>query len=113
MLRALLLFAIVAGVLAAQPAFEVASIKPSPPDAENVGTWRVSPGGLNVQNMSLKEIVKVAYSAQEYQYSGPGWLADVRYSIEAKPESQAADAKQLMAMLQTLLAEQIQVGGPS
>ena len=92
----------------APPRFEVASVKPAPADAKG-SSWNVRPGGLIVNNMTLKEIIQVAYGLQEYQCSTPGWLQEARYNIVAKPEAGATDGNQLTAMLRTLLAERFKL----
>ena len=89
---------------APQPAFEVAAIKPNT-TADSSSNWSVRPGGLTVENMSLKSIIQAAYSVQNYQYLAPAWLDKERYNITAKPETKAEGGKQLLLMLQTLLAE--------
>jgi uncharacterized protein (TIGR03435 family) len=94
---------------AKRPEFEVASIKPAAPDAR--GMWiRPSPGGrLDITNMSLKEIIVLAWRVQPYQISGgPPWLSSARYDISAKAEtSTTADERQLM--IQALLADRFQL----
>lgn len=113
MLRPALAWAILSAALsvaqpAPQPAFEVAAVKPNA--TTNRGSnWSVRPGGLTVDNMSLRHIVQAAYTLQDYQYSGPAWLEAERYNIEAKPETRVADGKQLLLMLQTLLAERFKL----
>jgi uncharacterized protein (TIGR03435 family) len=91
-----------------QPAFEVASIKPNT-TGESGSNWNVSPGGVRVVNMSLRHIIQAAYSVQDYQYSGPGWLENERYNIDAKPETKAESGNQILLMLQTLLAERFKL----
>ncbi len=87
----LLLFA---GLLIAQgPAFETASIKPTPPGGNPAVSWSIGPlpgGGLRAEGLSLKGIILWAYELQEYQVSGgPSWVDSVHWSILAKaPEAQ-------------------------
>ena len=92
---------------AAQPSFEVAAIKPSA-TATNGSSWRVQPGRLTMVNESIKQIIQAAYSVQDHEYSGPAWLENERYNIDAKAESKG-DGKQLLLMLQTLLAERFKL----
>jgi uncharacterized protein (TIGR03435 family) len=94
------------------PSFDVASIKPSQATAgmreafrENVET---SPGNLTMRNMRLSSCIKWAYSVQEYQVSGPGWLTTQRFDIVAKPASPATEPE-LRTMLQSLLAERFKL----
>jgi len=112
MTRALLAYAVLPATLwlaqaAAQPAFEVASIKPSTTD-QNGSSWRVQPGRVTMVNESIKQIIQAAYSVQDHQYSGPAWLEGERYNIDAKADSKG-DGKQLLLMLRTLLAERFKL----
>ena len=88
-----------------QVAFEVASVKPSPPlqPGQFRGT-RNTPNGINFQGATLRYCIGYAYHVQGYQISGPRWLGDLRYEIVAKiPPS--GSVKQIPEMLQTLLAQ--------
>jgi uncharacterized protein (TIGR03435 family) len=89
--------------------FEVASIKPAAPDARGMGV-RTTPGGrVNITNMTLKEMIVLAYRIQPYQISGgPPWLATAHYDISAKPESAPKDGE-LQLMLQALLRDRFQL----
>ncbi len=92
------------------PSFEVASVKPAAPQA--AGRIRVmmggDPGMLNYSNVSLRDIIRIAYSVKEYQISGPDWLNSQRFDIVAKlPAGASNDDKPLM--LQSLLAERFKL----
>lgn len=92
------------------PSFEVASIKPAPPQLGNRLSIRMSvdAGRLTYTNVSLRDIVKQAYRVQEGQVSGPEWLATERFHIAAKiPQGVPQD--QAPQMLQALLAERFQL----
>jgi bla regulator protein blaR1 len=72
--------------------FEVASIKPSDPDARyNQRMLMLQPGGgLRVTNLTLKGLIIWAYDVRDFQISGgPGWTDSARYDIQAKPERSA------------------------
>jgi uncharacterized protein (TIGR03435 family) len=101
MLRAIL--ALLPALALAQPAFEAASIKPNT-TADKGSNWRVGPGGLSVNNMPIDQIIRAAYGLQDYQYSGPAWLENERFNIEAKPAGKV-DGEQMRAMFQNLLAD--------
>jgi uncharacterized protein (TIGR03435 family) len=98
---------------AAPPAFEVASIKVSEigrsggegSRRENI---QVSPGSLNMRNVSLKTAIRWAYHVMEFQVSGPEWLGNERYDIMAKAAGPAPEAD-LRPMLQALLAERFKL----
>jgi uncharacterized protein (TIGR03435 family) len=92
----------------AQLAFEVASIKPSPPGSN--GTSIGSPAGRFVaRNASLKLLIVNAFNVRDLQIEGgPGWMDSDRFDIDAKMTDNAT-AKQSYEMLQTLLADRFQL----
>ena len=93
----------------ARPAFEVASIKPAAPDAR--GTFiRGTPGGrMNLTNMSLKEMIGIAWRIQPFQISGgPSWLESAHYDVSAKPEH-APKQDEFPLMIQALLEDRFQL----
>ncbi len=70
------------------PAFEVASIKPSSPDAR--GEMIQMPPGerIRITNMILKQLIVVAWHVQPFQVSGgPPWLESLHFDISAKAET--------------------------
>jgi len=123
MILASALFA--AGVALAQtapgsPAFEVASVKPSPPLdmsklGEEVRAGRMPKFGPHVDAaqaeyiyMSLKDLIANAYAVKSYQIDGPSWLATERFDIVAKlPDGASKD--DAPKMLQALLAERFKL----
>ncbi len=120
-LTAALLLPLGAGINA-QPAnaprFEVASIKPSPalPSSGDYSSGVSSRNGLmRGVNATLKRYIMGAYAIGPNQVvGGPDWLDTDRFDITAKAEDPAGDAQpagdhELMAMLQTLLAERFKL----
>ncbi len=94
---------------AQQPAFEVASLKAhldTSSERRNNESIDSVPGRLTIRNASLASCLKWAYDIRDYQISGPTWLQTEKYDIEAKAPD-AAPLKQLRLMLQTLLAERL------
>jgi uncharacterized protein (TIGR03435 family) len=84
-----ILIAILAsGAAFAQPAFEVASIKPSDPAARQGIDFRVLRGGLlRVTNLTADILIREAYGVKRYQISGgPSWLESDRFDIAAKAD---------------------------
>src|ERR1022692_1134845 len=81
-----------AGGLFAQSAavpltFEVASIKPSAPDARGTSLQLQPPDGLRVTNAPLRMLIIFAYNIRDFQLSGgPAWIGTERYDILAKAE---------------------------
>jgi uncharacterized protein (TIGR03435 family) len=99
----------------APPSFEVASIKASePPTPGQFGQGKVrfgmqvDAGRVNVQLMSLMDLIAAAYRVKPYQVSGPSWLRTERFDIVAKiPEGVSRDL--VPEMLQSLLAERFRL----
>jgi uncharacterized protein (TIGR03435 family) len=88
--------------------FEVASIKPSKalPDHSGVTTDK---GRISMENVTLKRCIRSAYGVPEAQIvGGPKWIDDDRYDINAKADWPAGD-RELMIMLQAMLAERFQL----
>ena len=75
---------------AAPAAFEVASVKPSNPNA--TGPFGSIPmllpqgaGGLTATNMPLRLLVRMAYGVQDFQIvGGPSWQMSSKFDITAK-----------------------------
>jgi uncharacterized protein (TIGR03435 family) len=89
--------------------FEVASVKPSAPDARATSSVMPPGGRLEIANMTLKEMIAKAYSVQLFQVSGgPGWLDSAHFDISAKAGSQRT-REDVMLMLQALLADRFQL----
>jgi len=104
----------------ARPEFEVASVKPAN-DGPGGGRFAMmreimrnnrppglipmeDPGRIRLDNLALLDLIAGAYRVPASQVSGPSWLADQGFDIEAKvPEGTPKD--QLNTMLQSLLEE--------
>ena len=94
----------------APPAFEVATVKQSPP--QPMGQMQVRMGGdagrINYNAVSFKDLVRRAYDVRTYQVSGPSWIDTERYDVTAKiPDG--AKPEQVPAMLRTLLEERFKL----
>ncbi len=106
---------LMAGFAAAQPAFDVASVKPSPPpegDLININLGGASHGVVTLANTTLSECIRYAYGlANEDQIAGPDWIRDrhIRFDITAKAPP-ATPPDELLAMMQTLLAQRFRPG---
>jgi uncharacterized protein (TIGR03435 family) len=92
------------------PQFEVASIKPAAPDAHGMFIRPGPGGGVSITNMTLKEMIVIAYRVQPFQISGgPSWLDSIHYDVVAKPEEKPKQ-DELPLMLQALLAQRFELG---
>ena len=109
-----LVFVSAVGVLAQAPAarltFEVASVKLTPPPLD--GRVSISIGGdagrIDWQGVPLKFIIARAYEVQDFQVSGPDWLATQRFEVMAKFPPGATE-KQVPEMLRALLADRFKL----
>ncbi len=92
------------------PVFEVASIKPAPPQAPGRVSTRMSAnrGRLNYTNVSLRDVIGQAYHLQHGQISGPSWLDTERFDIAGKIPA-GAGMDQIPQMLQSLLADRFKL----
>jgi uncharacterized protein (TIGR03435 family) len=83
----------------------VASIKPTTAEPGSTSGITTENGRISARNVTLKRCVRGAYEVPEsLVFGGPKWVDDERYDIEAKAAGPATD-RELMAMLQSLLAE--------
>jgi uncharacterized protein (TIGR03435 family) len=68
-----------------QPAFEVASIKPSRPDDGNHG-WNGAGDRVRIENYTLRRLIRTAYGlkSDSQVLGGPDWIGKQAFDIEAK-----------------------------
>jgi uncharacterized protein (TIGR03435 family) len=99
------------------PAFEVASVKPGA-NCDSGGPGGTSPGRLNLSCISLRGLIRMAYSAFAGEamnarrvdvLGGPAWLDSDKYDLSAKAEDNATPAQMIGPMLQALLEERFKV----
>ena len=95
--------------LSAQPAFDVASIKPA--ELQRRGgegsLWdaiQMTPLSLTMRNVSLTGCMQWAYGVKEFQVFGPQWAVADRFDIFARTGT-PADQAQFRKMLAQLLAD--------
>ncbi len=91
-------------------AFEVASIRPSPPTSPAARTppyANVDQAGVRLR-LPLQGVVCMAYNVRADQIVAPTWINTTRFDIEAKlPEGATVD--QVPSMLQALLADRFKM----
>jgi uncharacterized protein (TIGR03435 family) len=91
------------------PAFDVASVKLSKSEPNSGSGVTTDKGRVTARNVTLKRCMRAAYDVPEPQIlGGPKWIEDDRYDIDAKATGPAGD-QELMAMLQSLLAERFKL----
>jgi uncharacterized protein (TIGR03435 family) len=90
----------------ANPSFEVATIKPSPPGFPGRGVMSRGRQFL-VVNYTVSNMIAVAYGIHERQIAnGPAWLVTDRFNITATPDAEGqASLNQSRMMLRKLLAD--------
>ena len=108
----------------ARPQFEVASVKPAAKDEMSDSRFPMrremremmrngqtpgeipmtGPDRVRLQNWPLLDLIAAAYSVRATQVSGPDWLSDQGFDIEAKVPD-GTPKEELNAMLQSLLEE--------
>jgi uncharacterized protein (TIGR03435 family) len=107
----------------AAPAFDVATIKPLPPDGRPTHGWaglQTHPDGIEAASLNLPELLCYAFGYKSLRFDGqitglPDWAANQKYDIVAKMSAADIttfqkvndDEKEqwIEAMLQKLLAE--------
>ncbi len=94
----------------AKPAFEVATIKPSKPEARPslASSDPVNRSGMfNITNTSLSDLLKFAYDLHPKQITGgPAWLESEKFDVTGKPDiAGIPSTNQLKVMVQGLLAD--------
>ena len=92
----------------AQPAFDVASVKPSAP-GQSLELTPLANGRFHASGITLRILIRAAYQVQDFQISGaPAWLDTERYDIDAK-SSAPATSEQSRLMLQSLLTDRFKL----
>lgn len=92
----------------ARPTFEVASIRPSPPDGNEVAVGvRITGAQLRISRWPLKEYLAMAYTIRPQQVSGPDSLSTV-YDIAATIPPGIPQDK-IPEMLQALFVDRFQM----
>jgi uncharacterized protein (TIGR03435 family) len=94
---------------AQSPGFEVASIKRN----ESGGGGRfIKPSGrrLSISNMTLKNLIMIAYQVRDFQISGgPAWIYSENYNIEAASEGDVTPKEMEGPMLRALLEDRFKL----
>ena len=96
-----------------QPAFEVASIRPSPTGPYSYmgrkgGPGTKDPGIYRCEQCTLLMMVQEAYGVREYQISAPSWMESQRFEINAKVPA-GTTKEQFRDMQKNLLADRFQL----
>jgi uncharacterized protein (TIGR03435 family) len=97
----------------ANPAFEVSTIKPSPPEARG-NSILVGRGGTNLfttTNTTLSDLITFAYGLHARQVTGgPSWIDSDEFDVTGKPDQPGIpNVTQLRTMVQKLLEDRFQL----
>jgi len=89
----------------ADPAFEVAVIKPADPNDRNQG-FRLNGRRISIENNTMTTIICFAYSIQKTQIvNAPQWFDEQPWNIDGVPDTEGApNWRQYRLMLQKLLS---------
>ena len=90
----------------ADPSFEVATIKPSAPDAQNWG-YSVRTRLFQARNDTVAGLIQFAYQVRRRQIDGgPSWMDELRFDVTGEPDAPGLPSlDQQRLMLRKLLAE--------
>ena len=110
-MRLILPALVLISVATAQPTFDAASVKPSPPPEPNRFGFPVrseiafgSEGRFSARQATLLDLILRAYGMNDFQVTGgPKWLNSDRFDVVAQGSGDGP------AMLQSLLAERFQL----
>jgi uncharacterized protein (TIGR03435 family) len=94
----------------ASPQFEVATIKPSDPEAPGKG-FMVRGRHFATKNTNLNDLVTFAYGLHPRQIAGaPAWFGTDKFDLDAQPDGEGQpNDKQWKAMIQKLLADRFKL----
>ena len=93
---------------AAQPRFDVASVKIARPGSMGSRFGRTG-GTIEGRNVVLKLLLNYAYGVEGFNISGePGWMALDRFDIQAKAAPDTSEP-QMKLMMQALLADRFRL----
>jgi uncharacterized protein (TIGR03435 family) len=94
----------------ANPSFDVATIKPSVPNAPGKG-FGFRGGHFVTRNTDLNDLIAFAYGLHPKQIVGaPDWFGTTLFDIEGKPDTEGRpNLKQMGIMVQKLLADRFKL----
>lgn len=102
-----------AAAVSADPEFEVVSIRPAPRLTLAMAQSgqlrsRMDDGGVSFSNITLMTLITISYGTSPALVSGPGWLDDQSFAVEAKLPA-GATKEQIPAMLRGMLEDRFKL----
>ena len=88
--------------------FDVASITPHRDNGSVEAGFDENPGIVRIRNLSLRALIRIAYSVMDSQLVGPSWLDRVAFDVVAKPPS-GYQSSHLPVLLRNLLADRFKL----
>jgi uncharacterized protein (TIGR03435 family) len=90
----------------ADPAYDVAVIKPAPPEEQHP-IWNLTAPEFHATGMSAAELIKIVYGVRGRQLINTApWVADSKFDITAKPDTPGHPSEeQTRVMIRKLLAD--------
>src|ERR1035441_6188702 len=97
--------------LDADPAFDVATIKPNTSGESTLRQLTVNGRNFVLRNGSLADLIGFAYNVQKKQIvGGPDWMDKDRYDIGGVPDKEGAPSvEQMRIMIRKLLADRFKI----
>ena len=94
----------------ADPSFEVATIKPSRPDAPR-GGYGFRGQDVTTTNVTVNWLIKLAYNVHVRQIAaGPAWLDSEKFDVIGRPDTPGQPSRdQMKLMIRKLLADRFQL----
>lgn len=91
----------------ADPAFEVATIRPNEQQAEHNVVFNLTARPFNARSVSAKELIKIGYNLRGRQViGGPSWMEDIKYDVTGQPDTPGRPSlEQGRTMVRKLLVE--------
>jgi uncharacterized protein (TIGR03435 family) len=105
-MRFLFLFLFLVAVASAQPAFDVATIRPHTTPIMKVAV-EIEGSRITATAMTVRELIAFAYNVPEYQVreGNAAWIRQTRWDIQASAGAVEPTRPQVRVMFQALLAE--------
>jgi uncharacterized protein (TIGR03435 family) len=102
---------------AATPEFEVAVLRPSPPDAQGARAQLLPTGQVNISNAPLRLMMSLAWNVPNEEFvAGPGWLDSARFDVTARAFATASPTNNAQVdediarmMLRKLIVDRFQI----